>query len=89
MHKTGIADWETVRVHDLRHTWALRMVADGANDSEVQRRAHHSSLETTARYIGSLKQKSRDRKDVRSGRLAVQLPRLRRRRCAGELGGGD
>lgn len=73
LRKAGIADWETVRVHDLRHTWALRMVADGANDSEVQRRAHHSSLETTARYIGSLKQKSRDRKDVRSGRLAVQL----------------
>ena len=73
LRKAGIADWETVRVHDLPRTWALRMVADGANDSEVQRRAHHSSLETTARYIGSLKQKSRDRKDVRSGRLAVQL----------------
>jgi integrase len=73
LRHAGIADADTVRVHDLRHTWALRMVADGANDSEVQRRAHHSSLETTARYIGSLKQKSRDRKDVRSGRLAVQL----------------
>ena len=35
---------ETVRVHDLRHTWALRMVADRANDSAVvQRRAHHSA----------------------------------------------
>lgn len=73
LRRAGVADAATVRVHDLRHTWALRMVADGANDSEVQRRAHHSSLETTARYIGSLKQKSRDRKDVRSGRLAVQL----------------
>ena len=58
--------------NDLRHTWALRMVADGANDSEVSG-GRITAAWRRRRYIGSLKQKSRDRKDVRSGRLAVQL----------------
>ena len=48
LRKAGIADWKPC-VHDLRHTWALRMVADGGErQREVQQRAHHSSLETTA-----------------------------------------
>lgn len=73
LRRAGVADADKVRIHDLRHTWALRMVAGGAHDSEIKLRAHHSSLETTARYLGSLQAKSRDRKDVRSGALAVQL----------------
>ena len=70
LRKAGIADWETVRT-----TCAHVGAAHGggrANDSEVQRRAHHSSLETTALHRQP-EAEERDRKDVRSGRLAVQL----------------
>jgi integrase len=73
LKKIGLADWATVRVHDLRHTWALRMLASGAPDVEIKMRAHHSSLETTAHYLSGLKAKGKDRKDLRSGRMAVQL----------------
>ena len=69
----GVPDFERVRVHDLRHTWALRMLASGAETVEIKLRAHHSSLETTAHYLSGLKAQGQDRKDLRSGRLAGQL----------------
>ncbi len=73
LRQAGVEHAEEVRIHDLRHTWALRMLAEGAHESEIKLRAHHSSLETTAHYLSGLKNKGKDRKDVRSGRLAVQL----------------
>lgn len=73
LRRAGVANWQQYRVHDLRHTWALRMLAGGAHENEIRLRAHHSSLETTARYLSGLKEKAKDRKDNRSGALAVQL----------------
>jgi integrase len=73
LRRAGVAQWESYRVHDLRHTWALRMVAGGAHENEIRLRAHHSSLETTARYLSGLKAKGKDRKDHRSGQLEEQL----------------
>jgi integrase len=73
LRRAGVPNWEQYRVHDLRHTWALRMLAGGAHENEIRLRAHHSSLETTARYLSGLKEKAKDRKDNRSGALAVQL----------------
>jgi len=73
LRRAGIDNAQQYRIHDLRHTWALRMLASGAHENEIRLRAHHSSLETTSRYLSSLKQKAKDRKDHRSGQMAVQL----------------
>lgn len=73
LRHAGVPDAARVRIHDLRHTWALRMVAAGAGEHEIKSRAHHSSLDTTGRYLASLKRKLRDRKDIRSGALERQL----------------
>ena len=73
LEKAGVVHAGRYRLHDLRHTWALRMLAGGAHESEIQQRAHHSSLDTTARYLSGLRAKGRDRADVRSQQLAAQL----------------
>jgi len=73
LEKAGVLHADRYRLHDLRHTWALRMLAGGAHESEIQQRAHHSSLDTTARYLSGLRAKGRDRTDVRSQQLAAQL----------------
>lgn len=73
LRHAGVPDANRVRIHDLRHTWALRMVAAGAGEHEIKSRAHHSSLDTTGRYLASLKRKLRDRKDIRSIALERQL----------------
>ncbi|MGH2928399.1 MAG: tyrosine-type recombinase/integrase [Solirubrobacteraceae bacterium] len=46
---------KTVKVHRLRHTFAHTMDAVGAPVSEIQARLGHSSLQTTGRYLASLR----------------------------------
>ena len=38
-----------VRIHDIRHTWASRLVAAGRSLYEVQRLASHADPRTTMR----------------------------------------
>ena len=44
-----------VHFHALRHTFAHTMLDTGANVSTIQKRLGHSSLQTTSRYLESLR----------------------------------
>ncbi len=46
--KTGI---KNVRFHDIRHTFALRLVKEGFDISEVQQILGHSTIITTKKYL--------------------------------------
>lgn len=47
----GIRCWETLRVHDLRHTHAALLLATHASAVEIRDRLHHSNIATTDRYV--------------------------------------
>ncbi|MEM1151944.1 MAG: site-specific integrase [Pseudomonadota bacterium] len=44
------AEIQNFRFHDLRHTWATRMLRHTGNLKLVSRLLHHESIETTLRY---------------------------------------
>lgn len=47
----GIPD---LRFHDLRHTYAALLIAQGANPLAVQQRLGHASIEVTLNVYGHL-----------------------------------
>jgi len=59
-HKVGflkavrLAGIPHIRFHDLRHTFATRLVRAGADIITVQRLLGHAEISTTARYAHSL-----------------------------------
>ena len=73
LKNAGVAKYEKYRIHDLRHAHAVLMLEDGASETEVMLKLHHSNLATTGIYTKSLKQKREDRVDERSDRLVQKL----------------
>ena len=64
---------EKYRIHDLRHAHAIAMLEDGANETEVMLKLHHSNLATTGIYTKSLRKRREDRVDDRSDRLVQKM----------------
>jgi integrase len=73
LRRAGVPNAGKYRVHDLRHTFAGMMEEDGATESEIMVRLHHSSLDTTGRYLKTLHKKRVDKVDTRGRRLYQQL----------------
>jgi integrase len=48
------AEFEPLRFHDLRHTCASLLIAQGAHVKEIQMRLGHSSITTTMNVCGHL-----------------------------------
>jgi integrase len=48
-----------LRVHDLRHTFASRLLEAGVRETDIDRLLGHSSLKMTARYTHSSEQSRR------------------------------
>ena len=48
-----------LRVHDLRHTFASRLLEAGVRETDINRLLGHSSLRMTARYTHSSEQSRR------------------------------
>jgi integrase len=48
-----------LRIHDLRHTFASRLLEAGARETDINRLLGHSSLKMTARYTHSSEQSRR------------------------------
>ena len=42
------------KVHVTRHSWAHRMIEEGASINEIQARLGHESLATTGKYVAML-----------------------------------
>lgn len=51
LRKAGIKDADKVRVHDLRHTFAVQFYAKKGDIRALQERLHHKSLATTDIYV--------------------------------------
>ena len=49
----GIEDWRTLRVHDLRHTYASIMIEQGVDLLELMERMNHANPNTTIIYAKS------------------------------------
>jgi site-specific recombinase XerD len=54
------ADLEDIRLHDLRHTFATRLVQAGVDVFTVQRILGHSTITMTMRYCHSFEARMRD-----------------------------
>lgn len=61
LRKAGIKDAERVRVHDLRHTFAVRFYAQNKDIKALQDRLHHASLATTDIYVREFIEEPTDR----------------------------
>lgn len=73
LKNAGVRHPERFRVHDLRHTFAVMMLEDGASETELMLQLHHSSLSTTGRYASTMRQRKTDKVNVRSRRLFQQM----------------
>lgn len=73
LRKAGVRDWNKYRVHDLRHTFARLMLDDGATETEIMQRLHHSNLATTGLYTKVIKRKGEDPVDTRTARMYQQM----------------
>lgn len=73
LKNAGVRQPEKYRVHDLRHTFAVMMLEDGASETELMLQLHHSSLSTTGRYASTMRQRKTDKVNVRSRRLFQQM----------------
>lgn len=71
LKNAGVKGWEGYRLHDLRHLFAVMNLEDGASETEVMQKMHHSNLATTGRYTNTIRKKRKDQAlmDNRSGRL--------------------
>jgi integrase len=54
----------TIRIHDLRHTYASILINNGVSIYEVQRLLGHSNITMTQRYAHLLKNKLHRRTEV-------------------------
>ncbi|MEM7134429.1 MAG: tyrosine-type recombinase/integrase [Chloroflexota bacterium] len=50
LRRAGIDGWQTIRVHDLRHTFAHRFRVNNPDLEALRSRLHHESLATTGIY---------------------------------------
>ena len=73
LKNAGIRNPDKYRVHDLRHAHALAMLEDGAPETEIMLKLHHSNLATTGIYTKSMRKKREDRVDERSDRLVQRM----------------
>ena len=73
LKNAGVPSYATYRVHDLRHTQAIMMLEDGATETEVMLKLHHSSLATTGHYTKSIRKRRVDRIDDRSDRMIDKI----------------
>lgn len=73
LKQAGVRHPEKYRVHDLRHTFAVMMLEDGASETELMLQLHHSSLSTTGRYASTMRQRKTDKVNVRSRRMFQQM----------------
>lgn len=63
---------EKTRMHDLRHTYATRILAAGRSLFEVQKLLHHADSKTTLRYSHISEQQLREAASA----AVVNLPTL-------------
>ena len=73
LRNAGVREAESYRVHDLRHTFAVMMLEDGASETELMLQLHHSSLETTGHYTKTMRQRKTDKVNTHSRRLYQQM----------------
>lgn len=73
LKNAGVAKFEKYRIHDLRHAHAVLMLEDGASETDVMLKLHHSNLATTGIYTKSIRKKREDRVDERSDRLVQKM----------------
>ena len=73
LKNAGVKSPEKYRVHDLRHAHAVLMLEDGASETDVMLKLHHSNLATTGIYTKSIRKKREDRVDDRSDRLVQKM----------------
>jgi integrase len=73
---------DALRFHDLRHTCAAMLIAEGAHPKAIQQRLGHSSIEVTMDTYGHLYESAEDAladalDAVHAASTAVKAPRLR------------
>lgn len=73
LKNAGVPNYTTYRVHDLRHTQAIMMLQDGATETEVMLKLHHSNLATTGHYTKSIRKRRLDCMDERSDRMIDRI----------------
>jgi site-specific recombinase XerD len=71
LRQAGVADWKQYRIHDLRHTLAVLIQANGGDLHYIQNLLHHSSLSTTEIYLRDIRK--RMVKDKHSAQLMQQI----------------
>lgn len=71
LRNAGIANWDRYRVHDVRHTLAVMLHANGSDVHYIKELLHHSSLSTTEIYLRHLHERSI--RDQHSGQVMQQL----------------
>lgn len=70
--KAGLPD--TVRIHDMRHTHASWMLAQGMSLFDLQHRLGHESIETTADTYGGLMPEASAQAARAAGRAQARVP---------------
>lgn len=65
---------EKTRMHDLRHTYATRILAAGRSLFEVQKLLHHADSKTTLRYSHISEQQLREAASAATVNLPMLLP---------------
>ena len=69
--KAGIVDF---RFHDLRHTFATRLLRAQGNIKVVQKMLRHTTLATTSKYAHALDEDLRQALEVMEGETAAPSP---------------
>ena len=68
------AGLEDARIHDLRHSWASRALAQGESLSMIGKLLGHSDIETTARYAHLARDSIHDAAERIADGIAVDIP---------------